>query len=149
LSAGGSQVLPADGASFSATVNEAGEVFYGADFAVSLDTGLLGANNGLVLRDPKTQQLYVQKRDAGGRIQATPLGQLAGPSWRVAGVGHWDGDGVRDLLLHDPQTGRLEVWHLGGLTRPQVRATDTPEFTVPAGWDVAAVYDHDGNGTTD
>lgn len=67
----------------------------------------------------------------------------------MAGVGDWNGDGVRDLLVYDPQTGRLRVWYLSGGTNSRVSGKADLGFTVPAGWDVAAVYDHDHNGTTD
>jgi hypothetical protein len=123
----------------SVTIDQAGQV-YGAGFAVSLNQSHQSLNAGLVLRDPQTQQVYVQTRDAAGQTRATLLGKLDGPSWRVAGAGHWDADGVRGLVLHDPRTGRLKVWYLSG-ARPQVSAA--------AGWDVAAVYDRDRNGTTD
>jgi hypothetical protein len=131
------------------TITQAGQVVYGADFGVYLDTSLQDVNPGLVLRDPATQQVYAQTRDATGRMESHLLGRLDGPSWRVAGVGDWSGDGVRDLLVFDPQTGRLKVWYLTGGTSPHVRATADLGFTVPAGWDVAAVYDLDHNGTTD
>src|SRR5262249_33731797 len=109
---------------------------------------LQDVNPGLVLRDPATQQVYAQTRDATGRVESHMLGRLDGPSWRVAGVGDWSGDGVRDLLVYDPQTGRLKVWYLTGGTSPPGRPTAAPGFPAPAGGDVAAVYDLAHNGTT-
>src|SRR5262249_758728 len=64
LAAGGQQTLPANNGPVAVTLNQPGQVYYGADFGVYLDPGALsfnaGAYPGLILRDPKTQQVYVQ-----------------------------------------------------------------------------------------
>jgi hypothetical protein len=157
LAAGGKQVLPAGNdpmvpdtaAPVSVTIDHAGQVVYGADFAVDPNQNSQALDAALVLRDPKTQQVYLQTRDGAGRIQASLLGRLDGASWRVAGAGHWDGNVLRDLLLYNPETGQLKVWQLSAGNQPHVRARADLGFTLPAGWDVAALADHDQNGTTD
>jgi hypothetical protein len=149
LPAGNDPNLPAIPAPVDVTIDHAGQVFYGANFAVNPNQNAQSFDTSLVLRDPQTQQVYIQTRSNAGQLQTSLLGRLDGPSWRVAGVGHWDGNLLRDLLLYDPETGQLKVWQLSPGTQPHVSARNDLGFTIPAGWDVAAVADQDQNGTTD
>src|SRR5262249_56211521 len=67
----------------------------------------------------------------------------------VGGVGEFSGDAYQDVLLENARTGALKLWEVQGGSSPSVRRTTDLGFTVPAGWDLTAVADYDGNGTPD
>jgi hypothetical protein len=39
------------------------------------------------------------------------------PGWRMAGVGHYDGNGSSDILWQNSTSGRVVVWLMNGLTK--------------------------------
>jgi len=74
-------------------------------------------------------------------------GTLNGASvdWTVAGTGDFDGDGMADLLWHNPQTGANTVWLLTGAER-KARGS-IPR--VSSGWQPVGVIDMDADGMAD
>jgi hypothetical protein len=64
-------------------------------------------------------------------------------------VGDFSGNGWQDILLEDTQTGQLKLWQMTGGDRPSLDQALDLTATVPAGWDLAAVADYNGDGTPD
>jgi hypothetical protein len=72
---------------------------------------------------------------------------IGDPSWTIAGVGDFNGDGKADLLLSHA-TGFLGVWYLDGINLTQ-GALLSPASTGDNKWKVRAVADYNGDGKDD
>src|SRR5262249_3449702 len=149
------QTSPAGGAGFTRFVARPFRAaVHGADFGVKVSPVTYDFNNDgwadLVLTDSATDAVFVQLREGERRLGVVQLGTLPGPSWRVAAVGDWIGQGWQDVLLVDDASGALKLWDVvGGDGQPRVDRGIALPLRVPAGWRVAAYADWDGNGTPD
>src|SRR6185436_9395492 len=72
------------------------------------------------------------------------------PSWRVEGVGDFDGDGQPDMLFRHATSGVAFVAfteYAGGTL--SFGATTSPLFAVDPAWEIAQVADWNGDGSPD
>jgi len=84
---------------------------------------------------------------AGTRIGAEKLSiPTVDPSWQVAGVGDFNGDGLADILWRNQEAGLTILWEMKGVTA----ATQT-SLSIPVGpeWQIAGVGDFTGDGKAD
>jgi FG-GAP-like repeat len=91
-----------------------------------------------------TQQWLINN---GGWAGTVELGSHPG-NYQIAGVGDFTGDGVDDVLWTSNSGGQVQtdIWELN--SSGQWQASDSPG-SHPAGYNVAAVGDFTGNGTSD
>jgi hypothetical protein len=74
------------------------------------------------------------------------LGAHPGSGWQIAGVGNFFGPGTSsDVLWYNQGTGQTDIWEIAN---GQWQASVSPG-THPTGYEVAAVGDFTGNGTSD
>ncbi len=68
------------------------------------------------------------------------------PSWSIAGVGDFNGDGRTDILWRNDGAGLTSLWTMNGVT-----ATSTTLLSIQVGepWQVAGVGDFNGDGRAD
>jgi uncharacterized repeat protein (TIGR01451 family) len=91
---------------------------------------------------------------AAWRMAGTTFGSAAVPtpdalpaaSWRLGGIGDFDGDGRPDLLWRDQATGANAVWRMDGLAR--IAAVALPALADTA-WQIAGVADFNADGWPD
>ena len=149
-----SQTYPASHGGIAVVVpNAPAPAVYGNDFGIHVSPVSSDLNGDgspdLLLTDPSTNDVYVQSRIGVQRLATDKLGRLPGPGWAVAGTGDFTGDGRPDVLLAGPD-GELRVWEVsaaGG--RPVVVRTTELAYAVPAGFEVAAFADVDGDNDAD
>jgi histidinol dehydrogenase len=68
-------------------------------------------------------------------------------TWRIAGTGDFNGDGVPDVVWQDPVTGGVQIWYLGG---PQGNVVQSAVNLVSSSASkVAAIADFNGDGHPD
>jgi FG-GAP-like repeat len=80
-------------------------------------------------------------------LSATDLGFVP-QSWKIAGTGDFNGDGISDILWHNTN-GDTSIWLMtSNGTQVQVLSAADLGF-VPASWDVAGTGDFNGNGMSD
>ncbi len=72
---------------------------------------------------------------------------LPSTGWQIVGTGHFDGDGLPDLLWRNSASGRNTVWLMSGVTRLLGTFT-TPDTQAPS-WRVGGVADFDGDQDSD
>jgi hypothetical protein len=73
---------------------------------------------------------------------------VADPSWRVAGVADFDGDGRKDLVFQHAHSGGIVVWLMAGtVLRQQVSLS--PAGVSDPNWQIAAVADLDADARAD
>jgi hypothetical protein len=81
----------------------------------------------------------------GTNVTATQfLGQFD-PSWKIAGIGHFNGNGPNDILWYNAQLGLVGVWTMN-------ETTPTGSYVLNGGspdWDLIAVADFDHTGFSD
>jgi hypothetical protein len=82
--------------------------------------------------EPATGALRAWVLDGNGFIEVTDLGEV-GPGQRVVGNADYDGDGYADLLLHDPETGEVELRFLVG-----GHLAETALLSAAPGWRVVS-----------
>jgi len=84
-----------------------------------------------------------------GRVQ-TGWGSVyteADQAWKVIGSGDFNADGKADVLWRNSTTGRLFIQHMDGYT--VLSTSGSVDSLADLAWEVAAVADFDGNGTSD
>ena len=69
-------------------------------------------------------------------------------SWRVAGIGDFNGDGHSDILWLNPTTGQVTDW-LGTANGGFADNSTHASITVSTDWQVAAIGDYNGDGIDD
>jgi hypothetical protein len=68
-------------------------------------------------------------------------------TWRIAGTGDFNGDGVPDVVWQDPVSGAVQIWYLGG---PQGNTVQNAVNLVASNaWKIAAIADFNGDGHPD
>jgi hypothetical protein len=69
---------------------------------------------------------------------------VADPSWKIAGIGDFNGDGKSDLLWRNASSGLNVIWQSGDAAQSQavVAVTDL-------NWKVAGTGDYNGDGKDD
>src|SRR5437879_13836821 len=72
--------------------------------------------------------------------------QVADPSWKIAGVGDFDGDGKADILWRSSATGENYMYFMNGTT---VRAEDVVLRVADSAWKSADEGDSVGDGRAD
>ena len=89
---------------------------------------------------------YMNGTTAVGSELLNP-GQISDPTWRIVGVGDFNGDAKPDLMWQHP-SGWLAVWYMNG--RNLVGgAYFNPGQTADPDWKIRAVTDLNGDGQTD
>jgi hypothetical protein len=68
-------------------------------------------------------------------------------TWRIAGTGDFNGDGVPDVVWQDPATGAVQIWYMGG-TQGNVVQTAV-NLTSSSTSKVASIADFNGDGHPD
>jgi uncharacterized delta-60 repeat protein len=99
-------------------------------------------------RNSASGQNYLYPMD-GRAIKASEgfLRTVADPSWKVAGVGDFDGDGKADIVWRHNQSGQNYLYPMDGTT---INPTEGYLRTVAdLNWQIAAVGDYDGDGKSD
>ena len=106
----------------------------------------------LVWRDQgATGMVAVWFMDGTTRIGTASLtpGVVPGLTWRIVGVGDFNGDGKPDLVWRDQgATGTVGVWFMDGATRTGA-AVVTPALFPGPNWQIQAVADYNGDGQPD
>src|SRR3546814_2913969 len=72
------------------------------------------------------------------------LATVGSQSWKVVGIGDFNGDGSTDILWRDTADGRNAIW-LSGNASTQQETTGVSKFS----WTVAGAGDFDGDGRAD
>src|SRR5438094_2343268 len=102
----------------------------------------------ILWRNGTTGENYVYPMD-GLSIKPTEgyLRTVADQSWRIAGIGDFDGDGRSDILWRNSSTGENYIYPMAGTT---ILATEGYIRTVAdQNWQVAALGDYNGDGRAD
>ena len=100
----------------------------------------------ILWRNSSTGENYIYFMDGGLILPSEGyIRTVADPSWIVAGVGDFDGDGRSDILWRNTATGDNYIYFMNGL---QI-ANEGYIRKVDQNWSVAAVGDFNGNGTAD
>jgi hypothetical protein len=68
-------------------------------------------------------------------------------TWRIAGTGDFNGDGVPDVVWQDPVSGAPQIWYLGGAQGNVVQ--DSVNLFGSNPWKLAAIADFNGDGHPD
>jgi hypothetical protein len=68
-------------------------------------------------------------------------------TWRIAGTGDFNGDGVPDVVWQDPVTGATQIWYLGGAQGNVVQ--NAVNLANSNSWKLAAIADFNGDGHPD
>src|SRR6266480_2584257 len=105
------------------------------------------ARSDIFWRNASTGEYYVYPMD-GTTIKPTEgyVRTGADPSWQVAGIGDFDGDGKDDILWRNSATGENYIYFMNGTT---VRAEGFVRQVADPNWKIAAVGDYDGDGKSD
>jgi hypothetical protein len=96
-------------------------------------------------------ELVVWFMDGVNRTGAAALtpGSFPIPSWRIVGVGDFDGDGDPDIAWRDQgSTGKIAIWYMDGTTMVNAQLTNPNEFTILS-WQIVGVADFNGDGKPD
>lgn len=120
------------------------------------------------LSDPDIQILWTGDLDKTGKAQVLTRNQRNGiieigtlsngiynktanllpldQNWIYRGIGDVDADGVKDIFWQNRETGKLEIWKMGGTGYAKVLA---PQIIPGAYWVIDQVADFDGDGQAD
>ena len=84
----------------------------------------------------------------GTSVEAAGRMAIVDPSWTIAGVGDFDGQGRRDIVWYNASLGRVAIWTMNGITE-----TGSYEFQAPVGapgeWAIVGIADLDQTGLSD
>ena len=102
----------------------------------------------LIWQDPVTGMSQVWFMGGAQGRRFTGAAALSGPNaWRIVGAADFNGDGRPDLIWQDPESGRSQVWFLGG---PQgVMLTGSTPLSNANTWRIVGAADFDGDGHPD
>jgi hypothetical protein len=82
-----------------------------------------------------------------GRIGSSSIGQVD-LSWKIEGIGDFDGGGKRDIVWYNASLGKVIIWLMSGFTVKGYR-----EFSAPVSntgeWELFGVADFDHTGLAD
>jgi hypothetical protein len=77
-------------------------------------------------------------------------------SWKVVGIGDFDGDGMGDILWQNKSSSSVSIWHMTYFGQPGIpvgSVVDYPNFetqsALPLTDDIVAIGDFDGDSVTD
>jgi hypothetical protein len=101
----------------------------------------------LLWRNATSGQNYLFPMD-GTAIQAGEgyLRSVSDPSWHIAGVGDFDGDGKADMFWRNSVTGRNYLYFMDGTS---ILLENYWHTVADVNWQVAGIGDFDGSGTAD
>src|SRR5262245_29458127 len=102
------------------------------------------ASAGLLWRNTSSGAIGLWSMQ-GTSVSGTQLLGQVDPSWKIVGIGNFDGAGSNDILWYNAQLGLVAIWTMNGGTRVgnSVLSGGSPD------WDVIAVADFDHTGFSD
>jgi hypothetical protein len=68
-------------------------------------------------------------------------------TWRIAGTGDFNSDGVPDVAWQDPVSGAVQIWYLGGAQGNVVQ--NAVNLVNANSWKLASIADFNGDGHPD
>jgi uncharacterized protein DUF11/VCBS repeat protein len=95
-----------------------------------------------------TGQVVVWLMDGTSLRSATTITILKSTDWKLAGVGDADNDMKSDVFWRNVVTGETVVWLMNGASIKKSAYLSSAVVSNPA-WNIVALGDFDGNGTTD
>ena len=102
----------------------------------------------LVFQDPVTGESQVWFMGGADGTTLTGAAILSGvTTWRVVGVGHFNGDPRLDVVWQDSMSGNSQVSYMDG-TRA-LGVLNTAPLSVPNAWQIVAVADFNDDGQPD
>jgi hypothetical protein len=84
---------------------------------------------------------------AQGTIVTGAVNLTTRNTWRIAGTGDFNSDGVPDVVWQDPVTGATQIWYLGGAQGNVVQSA--VNLANSNSWKLAAIADFNGDGHPD
>jgi hypothetical protein len=113
----------------------------------------LDSRNDLLWRNPQTGETVLWQTNLGPTTRTFTSSNITAfnsPDWRYAGMADFDGDGDKDLLWHNTQTGVLSIWKMNGPTVESViNSVINPFQRVTAPWFVKDISDYNRDGSPD
>lgn len=69
-------------------------------------------DNDIIFRRADREEVFLWIMEDGAKQEGARLDAFVGDSWKVAGIGDLDFDGIDDIYWWNEGTGRLCIWHI-------------------------------------